>query len=59
MEKLSKHPNFERNFQFLRGKELIEFSQNEIKIIDDEKLNEYKNLLLSFDSWKESYSKRL
>ena len=59
IETLSKRPNFERNFHFLRGKELIEFDQNQIKIINEENLNEYVQLLVSFDSWKESYYKRL
>lgn len=56
---LSKCPNFERNYHFLRGKKWIEFAQNKIQIIDEEQLNEYIQLLVSFDSWEESYYKRL
>ena len=59
IETLSNGPNFERNFHFLREKELIELSENQIKIIDEEKMNEYIQLLVSFDSWKESYYNRL
>ena len=43
----------------MREKELIELSENQIKIIDEEKMNEYIQLLVSFDSWKESYYNRL